>query len=56
MLPREKLELLKNSDLGSVHLIVPRFLQVFDDSILQVPYFSLPGAVMVEAQRHTTFR
>lgn len=53
MLPGEELEHLKNSDLWSVHLIVPCFLQVFDDRILQISYFSLPGTVMVEAQRHT---
>lgn len=54
VLPGEKLEHLKNLDLWSMHLIVPRFLHVFGDWVLQVPYLSLPGAIMVEDQRHTT--
>lgn len=54
VLPGEKLEHLKNLDLWSMHLIVPRFLHVFGDWVLQVPYLSLPGTIMVEDQRHTT--
>lgn len=52
--PREKLEHLKNLHLWSVHLVVPCFLHAFDDRVLQVPYFSLPGTIMVEGQCHAT--